>query len=189
MTTKKVTIITYAASALAGLLAAALVAGLAFDQGVLYSIFWGLFGGGVALTVARTALHLVRKDYAPEMWQISLYMLLACGGWLGGILSISWGGASLALAVMVTAMLMAVGTRFCKEVAIQRTASSLERTLRYKPTGDVLGAAPNLDAPLIMVQGNAMTVEEADKAGVPAEKIKEARSYIDTLTGRQEGGK
>ena len=34
-------------------IAAALVAGLAFQVGILYSLFWGMFFGGAGATLAR----------------------------------------------------------------------------------------------------------------------------------------
>lgn len=185
MTGKQKSLLVYGLSGAAGALIASLVAGLAFDEGLQYSIFWGMLGAGVGVTCARIVWHLALKDYAPEMWQISIYMLVACGGWLGGILSTTWGWTSVSLAVMAAAILMALGTRFCRIVAEARVASSLERTLRYRLVDDRLGGVENLDAPLIKVDGNALTVEEAVKAGVAADRIKAARDYIEKLCGQQ----
>ena len=173
----------YGISAAVAFLAAALLAGLVFDQGAQYSIFWGMLFAGLAMTIARIAYHLAIKDYAPEMWQISVYMLLACAGWFGGIMSLTWGWASLFLAVMVGAVLMAAGTRFCRAVAVQKTTSSLERTLRYRYVDDRLGGTLNLDAPLLLMNGTAMTVEEAALAGASARQLQEARAYIAKITG------
>ena len=161
---------------------AALVSGLAFHAGALYAIFWGMLFGGSGATLARLIYHLYLKDYAPEMWQITVYMLLACGGWLGGILSTSWGWTTLFLAVMCVGILMALGTRFCKAVAEVRIKNSLEATLRYEYVDDKLGGSSNLDKPLTVVKnGTALTVEEALKAG-ETEAAKKGREYIKKIT-------
>ena len=161
---------------------AALIAGLVFHSGVFYSIFWGILFGGIGSTAARLIYHLYLRDYAPEMWQITIYMLLACGGWLGGILSTSWGWTTLWLAVMCIGILMALGTRFCKIVAEVKTRNSLESTLRYQYVDDKLGGSPNLDKPLtVVVDGQALTVEEALKAG-KTEAAKKGREYIRKIT-------
>ena len=175
-------ILIYLLSAIAGFLIAALVSVLAFDESLLYALFFGLFGAAVSGMLARVVYHLSLKDYAPEMWQITIYMLLACGGWLGGILSTSWGWTTLWLSVMCIGILMALGTRFCKAVAEIRTKNSLEKTLRYQYVDDKLGGAPNLDKPLtLIVDGQALTVEEALKAGKTEAAIK-GRDYIKKIT-------
>ena len=182
MSVLKKKILIYLSSSFAGFLVAALVAGLAFDESLLYAFFFGIFGAAITGMLARTAYHLALKDYAPEMWQISIYIALSAGGWLGAVLATTWGWVSLWLSVMCIGILMAFGTRFCKEVAKQRTTSSLERTLRYRFVDDVLGGTPNLDAPLCLVKGTAMTVEEAEKAGA-MDKADEGRAYICKITG------
>lgn len=182
MTMLKKKILIYGVSALFTFIIASLIARLAFSESVIYSLFWGALGAGVAITVARTVYHLALKDYAPEMWQISVYMAVACGGWALGIISTTWGWASLALAIMTGAILMAIGTRFCKEVAVQRTSSSLERTLRYELMDDRLGGTPNLDKPLILVAGTPLTIEEARRVGVSDDKLMPALAYIRKIT-------
>ena len=163
-------------------IAAALIAGLVFDQGVLYSIFWGIFASGIGATLARLGYHLYLKDYAPEMWQIEIYMLLACGGWLGGMLSASWGWTTFWLSLMCIGIIMALGTRFCRAVAEVKVKNSLEATLRYEYVDDKIGGSPNLDAPLTMIKdGTALTVEEALKAG-EIEAAKKGREYIKRIT-------
>lgn len=161
---------------------AALIAGFAFSQGVAYSIFWGMFFGGVGTTLSRLIYHLYLKDYAPEMWQIEIYMVLACGGWIGAVLATTWGWVSIWLSVMCIGILMALGTRWCKAVAEVRTRNSLESTLRYQYVDDKLGGSPNLDKPLtVMVDGQALTVEEALKAG-KTDAAKKGREYIRKIT-------
>ena len=111
-----------------------------------------------------------------------LRLLLACGGWLGGILSTSWGWTTLWLAVMCIGILMALGTRFCKAVAEARTKNSLENTLRYQFVDDRLGGTPNLDKPLtLIVDGQALTVAEALKAG-KTDAARKGRDYIRKIT-------
>ena len=172
----------YGIAGLIGILAAALIAGLVFRTGAVYAILFGAFGGGVSVTLARVIYHLRLKDYAPEMWQITIYMVLACGGWLGAVLATTWGWVSFSLAVMSLGILMALGTRFCKAVAEARTKSSLEGTLRYRYVDDKLGGTPDLDHPLTLVKGGqALTVEEAEKAG-ETEAARRGRDYIRMIT-------
>lgn len=182
MSVLKKKVLIYLLSAISGFIIAALVSGLAFDESLLYAFFFGMFGAAVSGMLARVVYHLSLKDYAPEMWQITIYIALSAGGWLGAVLATTWGWVSLWLSVMCIGLLMAFGTRFCKEVAKQRTSSSLERTLRYRFVDDVLGGTPNLDAPLCLVKGTAMTVEEAEKAGAN-DKAEEGRAYIHRITG------
>ena len=161
---------------------AALVSGLALGETPLYAIFWGLLFGALGVTLSRLIYHLVLKDYAPEMWQITVYMLLACGGWLGGILSTTWGWTTLSLSVMCIGILMAVGTRFCRAVAVTKVKNSLEYTLRYQYMDDVLGGTPNLDKPLTtVINGTALTVAEAEKAG-KTDAAEKGRRYIMKIT-------
>ena len=160
----------------------AFIAGIVFDTGALYAIFWGMLAGGLGAIVSRLAYHLYLKDYAPEMWQITIYMLLACGGWLGGILSSSWGWTTFWLSLMCIGILMALGTRFCRSVAEERTKNSLESTLRFQFVDDRLGGTPNLDKPLTLIlDGQALTVEEALKAG-KTEEARKGREYIRKIT-------
>ena len=182
MKTNQKKLLIYGIPAVLCCIIAALVTGLALHEGVLYAIFWGVLFGGSGATVSRLIYHLYLRDYAPEMWQITIYMLLACGGWLGGILSSSWGWTTLWLAVMCIGILMALGTRFCKAVAEVRTRNSLESSLRYKFSEDRLGGTPNLDEPLtLIVDGQALTVEEALKAG-KTEEARKGREYIRKIT-------
>lgn len=182
MKTYQKKLLIYGLSGILCCIIAALVSGLVFATGALYAIFWGILFSGIGVTVSRLIYHLYLKDYAPEMWQITIYMLLACGGWLGGILSSSWGWTTLWLSVMCIGILMALGTRFCKAVAEIRTKNSLEKTLRYQYVDDKLGGAPNLDKPLtVKVDGQALTVEECLKAG-KTEEAKKGRDYIKKIT-------
>ena len=168
----------YGLVAVAGLLVAALISGLGFHTGAVYAVLFGAFGAGISVTLARVIYHLSLKDYAPEMWQITVYMIIACGGWLGAVLATTWGWVSLWLSIMSLGILMALGTRFCRAVAVVKTQNSLERTLRYQYADDKLGGAPNLDKPLtVKVDGQALTVEECLKAG-KTEEAKKGRDYI-----------
>lgn len=172
----------YGLSGVAGMIVASIVSGLAFHVGVLYALLWGIFGAGIAIVLSRLIYHLVLRDYAPEMWQIEIYMMLACGGWLGAILATTWGWVSLWLAAMCVGILMALGTRFCKAVAEAKVKSSLEVTLRYRFVDDRLGGTPDLDNPLTVVKsGQALTVEEAEKAG-EKEAAERGRAYIRKIT-------
>ena len=172
----------YGIAAVVGILAVALIAGLVFRTGAVYAILFGVAGGAVSVTAARLIYHLYLRDYAPEMWQITIYMLLAAGGWLGAVLATTWGWVSLWLAMMSIGILMALGTRFCKAVAVSRTKTSLEDTLRYRYIDDKLGGTPDLDHPLtVVINGQALTVAEADAAG-EGEAAKSGREYIKLIT-------
>ena len=153
----------YGVSAAFCFITASLLSGVVFSTETAYAFFWGILSGGIGVTVARLVYHLVLKDYAPEMWQITVYMLLSCGGWLGGILATSWGWTTFWLSVMCVGIIMAAGTRFCRRVSETRVQNSLETTLRYRYIDDKLGGTPDLDSPLtVVVNGQALTVEEAE---------------------------
>lgn len=174
-------LIIYGSAALVCGIIAAVVAAVPFRTGAAYAIFYGGFGAAVGGVLARTAYHIILKDYAPEMWQISIYLLVASAGWLGAVLALSWGWVSLWLSVMCIGILMAVGTRFCKSVAKTRVSASLETTLRYRLSGDKLDGKALVDSPLTVVKDNvALTVAEAENQGFK-DAAKKGRDYIKSL--------
>ena len=186
MTATKLKTIIYTSAAAVGCIIAALVSGLGFDVGLLYAVFYGLFGAAAAAIIARIAYHIATDDYGPAMWQISIYLMISAGGWLGAVLAESWGAVSISLAVMVSGILMAVGTRFILKPSIvpadDGETSVLATTLRYRYIGDKPDGTLNLDAPLCLVKGTAMTVEEAFTAGA-TEEAKAGLAYIKKITG------
>lgn len=179
-------LVIYGIAALACFVIAFVVSYVPFRTGAAYACFYGLFGALVAVAAARTVYHIVLGDLAPEMWQISIYMLMCAGGWLGAVLALSWGWVSLWLSVMCIGILMAAGTRFCHQVAESRTRESLETTLRYRLEGDRLGGAVMEDSPLTVVKDNvALTVAEAEAAGF-RDAAQKGRNYIGVLLDREE---
>lgn len=144
--------------------------------GVFYSLCWAIFAASMAVTIARAVLHIVKKDYSAEMFQVTIYMLLACAGWLGAILADTWGFTTVSLAIMLCAIMMAVGTRFIRGRAL---LLKLKSTLVYKPMGDVIGGEPDTDRPLILKEdGTAVTLAEAEKLGLDKDEIAEGISYL-----------
>ena len=159
-----------------------------FGENVLYALCWALLFGGFATVAARTILHAVKKDNSAEMYAISIYALMALGGWLGLILTGSWLWVSVFGALVVGSTLMALGTRYLdpveddvkkdekteeevEEVKIEtpdQKLAFLKETVRFKFDGDSLDGAPLLNYPICKVDGDALTVKEADEKGYGA---------------------
>lgn len=171
-------LLSYGLTSSISFLIAFLVLLLATDQGALYSFFWAVTASASATLIARLIYHLALKDFAPEMWQISAYWLLAIGGFIWSILAPTWDWATVSLCVTATGVVLALGTRFVPELAEERTKRSLWGTLRYKFVNDELGGNKNLNAPVCKVEnGTALTVLECLAKGYKTE-AKSGKAYI-----------
>lgn len=169
------------------------------NETLFYSMCWSLVGAGYTAILARTILHLVMKDYSAEMWQISIYLTVAVSAWIGAILSLTWGWTSFWIAVMIAALIFAVGNRFIAN-AMQLVTTmevnsdgfvqepileKLKATQRYEFVDDKLGSASNLDKPLCLIAGKALTVNEAEAAGYGAIAA-EAIEYFKMLINQED---
>lgn len=172
----KIKKLAYPVSAGAAFVLIFLLTFLLFREGVFYAACWGILAAGTAFTIARAVLHIAEGDYSAEMWQVEIYLAAVCAGWCGAILSTTWGLMSLCFAVMLAGILMAVGTRFIRYRALVRT---LEETLVYKPTGDVIGGDPDITRPICsLADGTAITVAEAEKQSDMKEAVEAGKAYI-----------
>lgn len=147
---------------------------------LLYSLFFGAFSAGFAMVSARVVLHVLQKDYSPEMWQISIYLYAACFGWLGAVLASSWWLVSFCMAIFVAGVVMAVGYRFLKEQGfLSATATEepipvenepaglteLKASVRFKYLDDDPSKGEDKSRPLCSINGVACTVDEAYSRG------------------------
>ena len=152
---------------------AAVIARLGCGETAMYALCWGILFGGVGVTVCRTALHLYLEDYRnAEMWAVSIAMLAMCGGWLGCILCNSYGWLFFWIAFICFFGIMGIGIRFVKkqeEKVEERTLlEELSATVRYRYKNNDPDAGEDLDNPLCMNQGVALTVDEAFEEGYGA---------------------
>ncbi len=173
--------IIYGSSALGVMLIAWLLIFFLGKTGVLYSIFWSVLAGGLAAIVARIVFHLVKKDNTPVMWATSLYLLFACIGWLIAVISTTWFWASIGLAISVIGTIMAVGFRYFRNTEnselFDKLLDELEQSLRYELVDGKIGGTEDLKKPLILKDGNALTVAEARSMGL-TELADSAIKYI-----------
>lgn len=199
MTTTKMKALLYIGVALVFFLATFALAFWGCHETLFYSVCWSLVGGGYAAILARTIFHLVMKDYSAEMWQVSIYLIVAVSAWIGAILSLTWGWASFWMAIMIASLIFAIGNRFIAKAmqiaaAAMETNSSefvqtpvlekLKATQRYEFVDNTLGSASNLDKPLCLIDGRALTVNEAEAAGYGAIAA-EAIEYFKTIINQE----
>ena len=132
----------------------------------LYLCFWTCFGAVLGSCIARVVLHVMMKDWSAEMWQVSIYHMVTAGGILGLIYCNSWGWASFFAALIVGMGLMAGGTRFLDQVGGTLILYKIESEMRYYPKEDKAGAEDDMERPVCLYDGKALTVREAEEAGL-----------------------
>lgn len=179
MSTFNIKALVYSLVGVAAFIIGAAVASLCREV-LLYSLFFGAFAAGFAMVTARVVLHVLQKDYSPEMWQISIYLYAACFGWLGAVLALSWWLVSLCMAICVAGVVMAVGYRFLKvQGLLAATAAEesipvdnepaglaeLKAAARYKYMNDDPSLGEDKSRPLCAINGVACTVDEAYSRG------------------------
>lgn len=171
----------YVLSTVLSAIVAGTVAGL-LNYLPLYIFFWGSFGAVVGSCISRVILHIVYKDWSAEMWQVAIYQAVTAVGIIGLIYSNSWGWASASAALIVGMGIMAFGTRFLDQVGGTLKLYKIEKETRYYPVGDVPGAEDDTSRPICLYDGQALTVEEAEKAGL-AEAADNARQKLAAIYG------
>lgn len=187
---RKLKAIVYGVSAAVGLLVAALVSYLAYGETVLYAVFFGLFGGGVAVVAARTVLHIIARDAGARMWAVSFDLLAACAGWLVAVLATGVGVSSAGLALLVLGLVMAYGNRFVAVVASVVDAVGDDdavdySNLRYAFVGDDPANGVDMRRPLCSIDGKACTVAEAYAMG-RGSLAADAIEYIKMIEAKEE---
>jgi len=184
-------VLLYVGAAAIGAVTAVLVAVFAAHQSAVVSTLWGLFGAGLFASITRVVYHIAMDDSTPQMWQISVYHLLACFGWMFGILSGSEATDTIALAVVISMALMSVGTRFLSLPSTQKELlETLEKNLRWKFLDDnpAMGIDEGRPLGLTDSDGIPMTVHEMESLG-KAEEALTARAYIHACLGIADDGK
>lgn len=162
---------------------------LATNEGLFYSICWGLLAAGYGLAAARIGFHLFLKDNSAEMWQVSIYLILAVTGWLIAILSNSWGMTSFGIAMLAAFVMMGLGTRFIRYAgdwvreALDKDLSFYIENARWKFLGDSIDAGEDTERALCSVNGNPLTVAEARKQGYVKE-ADEGTAYLQACLER-----
>lgn len=176
----------YIGLAFVSCLVAFIVCFFGIGLGWLYSCSWGLFFGATGAVLARTIFHLYLEDFKAEMWQVSIYGLIACLGWLGCILCASYTWLFVWIALIVGMGLMLVGVRFIdgyianRENAPKDTDSilaSLINTRRYRFIEDDPSKGENLEKPVCLVDNKALTVAEAEAEGY-VKVARKGKSYL-----------
>ena len=163
----------------------------AFKMEIVYVISWTLAVVAIALVLTEILYKSIKKELTPVSWQIIIYGILAIAGWIGATLSSTWGWCSASMALFVGALTMMIGTFIMKrgvkeEIQEQdkkeeaKKPEDLLSTLRYKFIDDDMSKAFNLDEPICLVDGKALTVEEAEKAGAKDVALK-GKQYIENL--------
>lgn len=161
------------------------------SEGTFYSVCWGILAAGCGAVATRIGFHLIMKDNSPEMWQVSIYQLLAVIGWLIAVISDSWPMTSAGIAMIAAFLLMTAGTRFIRyrgdwvKTATERDLTVLEETCRWKFIGDKYSAGEDTERPLCAVNGNPLTVSEARLQGYVKE-AEEGSAYLSSLIMEEE---
>ena len=178
----------YAGLASLASIVAFLICFFGLKQGWVYSLSWGLLFGGVGLVLARTLFHIYTDDCSPVMWQVSIYGLVACGGWLGAILCLSYTWLFVWIALITGMILMVVGVRFidgwwlCRKPAsgAESYVASLEETQKFKFKEDDPAKGIDESRPLCAVNGKFLTCVEADAEGYGAIAA-DGRKYLNMI--------
>lgn len=102
----------YAGVAVLGAVIGVLFSALLAHQSVAYVTAWAIFGAGLSVLLARVIYHIVNGDNAPIVWQITIYGIIALGGFTAGIFSKTPAMDFISIAVAVGGLAMALGVRF-----------------------------------------------------------------------------
>lgn len=164
------------------------------NMGLFYSICFGLLAMGTAFLVSRVILqNFIDGNNDPKTWQITIYGLVAVGGWVGAIFSTTWGWCSIFLCMVACGLLLALGTRFLKDEDGNGIPDIFEKKreeevkpdymykhMLFKLEGDTLGNPADHNRPLCPYGNKAYTVEEALAKGL-TDLAGEGINYIDAL--------
>lgn len=148
---------------------------------LVISLSWALAAGMISSLTAHIIVNCLRSEMTPVKWQITIYGIGIAGGWIGAILSSTWGFFSFAVALIAASGMMMLGTFIlmkkdeiggnCTDDALEDVPAFVEKTsdiadrliheLRYEFVDDVIDGPLNHDRPLCLVDGNPLTVAEA----------------------------
>lgn len=171
-------------------LAVFLICLFATGESTFYSTCWAVLAGGYGLVAARIGFHLALKDNSPEMWQVTIYLVLAVTGWLIAILANSYAITTLGIAMVVAFLMMGLGTRFIKNAgdwvrtAIGKDLSFYEENSRWKFIDDDIEKGDDTERALCSVNGNPLTIAEAKAQGYVKES-EEGIAYLQSCLGKE----
>lgn len=163
------------------------VTAFSMEMPVLYVISLMVAAVGIALDLTVIIYKSVKKEMTAGLWQLVIYAALGIVGWIIATVSSTWLVCSIGLAAMVCGLAMLIGTFILKRIkeseavaeeveanseqvqtAIEEESEDVKKlmsSLRYEYIDDDITKSSNLDKPLCLVNGNALTVIEADAAG------------------------
>lgn len=159
---------------------------------LLEIIFFSAAAGAVGILIARIILHETDEDNSLKTWQVTIYFALSIGGWICACLSQTWTWASIWLCVTMCGIILALGTRYLKDVNGDGipdifqdkkdvySVDFLKANLRFRFVDDKLGGKKDTSKPLCLVDGKTMTVNEAMTAGY-MDVANQGIEYIRTL--------
>ena len=168
---------------------------------LFYSICFGALASGSALLLARVVMqNLVDGRNDPKTWQITIYGLVAVGGWVGAIFAETWGWTSIFLCMVACGLLLSFGTRYLKDEDGNGIPDIFERKrepkeevnkeymyehMLFKLVDDKLGNPADHNRPICPSGNNAFTVSEALDKGLE-ELAGKGIEYIDGLFAKKE---
>lgn len=170
---------------------------LALHMDIVYSVFYAVFAAAVTFLLVRLIVHLVYKD-TDDRWKATMiWGVIATGMFLWLILNTHRDIQTVLIFAVLVSTINFCGFRWIAksetataavsemsaaiEVKTETRAEKIERlasTLKYRYLED--GKTPNLDAPLCLVDGVAVTPKQADERGYGA-LYANAIEYIKTL--------
>ena len=155
----------------------------ALKESGIYSVLFGFSGAALGAILARSVYHLLLCDNSAEMWQISIYGIMADIGWVIAVFTESWALASTGLAICFIALFMLLGSRWTTiwvdKLSNAKRIKIYKDTLRYCFIDDVPDGTLDQQRPLCEIDGVPMTINEAIQAG----KEEEARKAVSYLKG------
>ena len=169
--------ITYPIAIIAPSVATFLVLFLGKRANLFYSLCYAASAALLVVLICRVVLHEIDKDNSLRTWQVTVYMAVTLGGWVGSILAKTWRSTSLWMCVMCSGLILTLGARFLKDEnadgipdifqakSTWMTEDYCVKHILYKFKDDVLGNDPDEGRPLCIVEGKAVTVEQARKLG------------------------
>ena len=166
---------------------------------LFYSLCFGALASGSAILISRIIMqNFVDGNNDPKTWQITIYGLVAIGGWVGAIFATTWGWTSVFLCMVACGLLLSFGTRFLKDEDGNGIPDIFERKKKeevtkeymyqhmpFKLVDDKLGNPADHNRPICPSGNNAYTVNEALDKGLD-DLAEKGIEYIDEIFAKKE---
>lgn len=173
----------YLASIVVAFAATVLTCSLVFDLPSLYTAHISLLTCLLALAAARIIFALATKTAKANVIISEAWLIFACAALFVCIRTASMSAYSLFLWLVGLGLINAIGFTFlCSEIRdlpITKVDDyiRLKAGLKFRFVGDELDGKPDLNQPLIVVDGVPRSADEAEKMGYGA-KAADALEYI-----------